>query len=59
MSKREFTFHVGTPPSEELIKEFIMGVLEDGVVAKYGVETMKEVLKHIKEKEGSKVTVKQ
>lgn len=56
---REFRFHVKTPPSEELIKEFIKGVLEAGVVAKYGIETMKEVLIQIEERDREKVVNKQ
>ena len=58
---REFTFNIVPPPSldgkspEELIGEalnnFLKGVLEAGVVAKYGREAMKEAVKQIEERD--------
>lgn len=59
MREREFKFRVTTPPSEELIKEFIIGVLKDGVVAEFGREAVKEALRQIEERDSRKVTVKQ
>jgi hypothetical protein len=62
MRERDLTFHIGNPESEELISdaisEFVMGMLEDGIVAEYGREQMKEALRRIKERDSSKITVK-
>ena len=41
---QEFKFVVGVAPDEETIREF-HSVLAKGLIKKYGVETMKEVLK--------------
>lgn len=47
---KDFVFVVNTPPDEYTINEFHKGLAEI-LINKYGVETMKEVLKQINAKE--------
>lgn len=47
---KEYEFVIGIAPDEETIKEFHK-VLANGLIKKYGVETMKEVVRRIAEKE--------
>lgn len=57
-NEREFKFNVTTPPSEELIQEFHRDIAKD-LIALFGADTMREVLRQIEERESNKVTVKQ
>lgn len=47
---KDFKFVVRVAPDEETIKEFHK-VLANGLIKKYGVETMKEVLEKVNETE--------
>lgn len=48
--KREFNFIMGTPPDEEIVAEFHRD-FANYLIKKYGVPTIKEVVKRIEAKE--------
>lgn len=47
---KKYEFVIGIAPDEETIKEFHK-VLANGLIKKYGIETMKEVIRMIEEKD--------
>lgn len=46
---KKYEFVIGMAPDEETIKEFHK-VLANGLIKKYGIETMKEVIRMIEDK---------
>lgn len=47
---KKYEFVIGIAPDEETIKEFHK-VLANGLIKKYGIETMKEVIRMIEEQD--------